>query len=118
MTTSEKVAALVDARARIADPARWTQFRYARDKRGHAVGPAHSTAVSWCAIGTLAKTAALHPDVSYSECLTALSEGVPGLSIVGLNDRGTKGAPGQTPYAAVLAAYDDAIARLQAEVTP
>lgn len=115
MTTSEKVAALQDARARIADPARWTQFRYARDASGHGAAPESPLAVCWCATGSLIKTACLMTGRSYGELFRELGHYVGVGGVLSVND-----AHGSTPeaaHAAVLALYDGAIARLQAEAS-
>ena len=49
----EAVSLLRRARARIEDPAHWTQGRYARSAKGHEVKPDSESATSWCAIGAL-----------------------------------------------------------------
>lgn len=48
---------LIEARALIADPANWTQRRYARNKRGHPVDYDSQRAVSFCAAGACFKVA-------------------------------------------------------------
>ena len=47
------VELLTRAKARIADPARWTQHANARNSIGEQVGASDAAAVQWCAHGTL-----------------------------------------------------------------
>jgi hypothetical protein len=54
---TELLADLRALRALLEDPARWTQFKMARDARGARIGPFHSSAVSWCLAGGIIRVA-------------------------------------------------------------
>lgn len=92
---------LIAARAKIADPANWTQHDYARRKCGYAVNPTSTYAECWCAIGALAAvigdTVRAEKSVPYFELRDAM-----GLDIDDFNDTHT--------HAEVLAKFDEAIA--------
>ncbi len=51
------IDALKAAKARIENPANWTRGWFARDHRGEDCGSLSHMAVSWCALGTLYRTA-------------------------------------------------------------
>jgi len=125
MTTAEKLAALVDARERIADPARWTQGSYAVDTYGSEIDPLDTHAVCWCATGSLARTMGLNPmagdhmgdAADWVELCAYICGATEMTPLVDIND-GVRTIGGLTGHAAALAMYDSAIARLQSEVTP
>jgi len=103
MTTLETLKA---ARLKIADEGRWTFGEYARNRNEGPVAPNSPKAYCWCAIGALcvvtrcsAKTILLHP------AYDALANIVPRRSIHDFND--------SKPHHAVLAAFDEAIAKLE-----
>ena len=111
-------ALLVRARARIADPARWTQGAYARDAEGRQALPKSQDAVRWCALGALEaelpyrvvdRILDIPLDLRYLDAVQRLEESILAedwatpANVPGLND----GAG----HEAVLAAYDEAIRR-------
>jgi hypothetical protein len=49
------------AKAKIEDPAHWTQLVYAKDAQGRAVSAQSHTAVCWCARGVLISLSDLRP---------------------------------------------------------
>lgn len=51
---------LIDARAHIAEPDRWTQEAYARDHQGHNVRPRDPEARCWCMLGAIAYCSNVH----------------------------------------------------------
>lgn len=61
----EALVALREARALIADPAKWTAGAFARGANGRAVPPGGKHAVCWCAEGALAKVCRIHADKLY-----------------------------------------------------
>ena len=104
----EAVEVLRKARALISDPARWTRGNYASGPDGKPRRPLDRDAVQWCALGAIGR-------VAYSSrcgelAMVALRDTTVRAANVGAatyNDR--KG------HAAVLAAFDETIARLEAE---
>lgn len=101
MTTMTVKEVLIAARAKIADPAHWTQFEYARRISGFGVSPESTYAECWCAIGALASvvgdTARAEKSAPYNALLDAMGEDVDNF-----NDTHT--------HAEVLAKFDEAIA--------
>ena len=61
---------LTKAKAVIADPKHWAQGQYAKDAKGHPVGPAEPDAVCWCSVGVLEKVA--HEEDTYSTRFAAM----------------------------------------------
>lgn len=100
---------LCAARARIADPARWTQGACARDDEGEACVSVSTHARSWCAVGA----------ISYEGELAYARMGLEGSSIalqmlrtlIGDDVMNWNDAPERT-HAEVIAAFDQAIADL------
>lgn len=91
---------LIAARAKIADPANWTQGECARDSTGKEVHSSSDRAVCWCSIGAIANTIALDGGV-FNNVITELEFVIPG-GISTFNDTHT--------HAEVLAKFDEAIA--------
>jgi hypothetical protein len=96
---------LIAARARIADPAHWTQFAMARDSEGQSVAARSPRAVSWCMTGALSYYS---DDASWWSAYLRLSTQVDYGRLVEFGNTHT--------HAEVLAAFDRAIAQL--ETTP
>lgn len=90
---------LIAARAKIADPANWTQRVSAREVNGHVVAHDDAMAVCWCALGALANV--IWRNDIYWAAESALSDAIGG-SIHKFNDTHT--------HAEVLAKFDEAIA--------
>lgn len=102
MTTLDVLKA---ARELIRDPARWCQDAFACDADGDAVHTLDPQAVRWCAVGALNKVA---PSSEVSADAYGLLEVAAGpICVSDIND-----AEG---HEAVLAVYDEAIARLERE---
>lgn len=97
MTTRE---ILIAARALIAAPEGWTQGEYARDADGCAVDPDNPDAVCFCALGAIER--ACERGIDGDEAIQAIQR-IVGL-VAGFNDTHT--------HAAVVAMFDEAIARL------
>jgi hypothetical protein len=57
MTTTVQKQVLLDARALIADPARWTRSYLARNAAGHPVHWCDPSATTWCAMGAIYRSA-------------------------------------------------------------
>lgn len=100
MTTLEILKA---ARELLSTPARWTKLAYARDAGGAAVMPSNANAVCWCIEGSIVKCSG---DWSMEwarpiECDVAAD-------VASFNDRES------TTHADILAAFDRAIAKLEA----
>ena len=57
MTTTVQKQVLINARALIADPARWTQHMYACTATGQKVSWYDQSAKKWCAMGALYRAA-------------------------------------------------------------
>lgn len=68
--TSAKV--LQVGRELIRDKAHWTTCAYARDANGHVCLPNHYHAVTFCAVGALARAASSESNGSYREALDYL----------------------------------------------
>lgn len=97
MTTAE---VLQKARDLIADESRWTHGYFARDEHGFEVEAIEPSACKWCAIGAVYRVLDFDDDGGMApmpEAAYALPR-----NIVDINDRGD--------HAAVLAAFDEAIA--------
>lgn len=92
---------LIAARARIAEPERWTQDAWARDKSGHVrLDPRHALAEKWDARGAIYKECEGHPDELYATCVALVGEHLSGGIAYG-NDYNT--------HEQVRAAFDRAI---------
>lgn len=94
---------LIQARALIADPARWCRKALARDPKGKVCPPDSPEAVSWCALGAMAKVAWEHEFPLLHEVLAKCPNylGLPWDQVAQLNDRGG--------HDQVLALYDKKI---------
>lgn len=96
---------LIDAKARIQDPAHWTQEYLARDERGFVVSHYEPTACKWCAMGSLFLSAATVPTHVYQDADRALDDAAealyPGVPYPVVNDR--------LGHEAIMAVYDRAI---------
>jgi hypothetical protein len=57
MSTTVQKQVLINARALIADRARWTRCTFARTASGHQVVWYAETAAKWCAVGALYRAA-------------------------------------------------------------
>ena len=57
MTTTVQKQVLINARALIADPARWTTAALARTANGHQVEWHDRSAIKWCAQGAIYRAA-------------------------------------------------------------
>jgi len=96
---------LTKAKALIADPKHWAQGFYAKDSKGHDVGPAKPHAVCWCSLGALNKVA--HEESIYSARFAATRY----LSKV-VDECGYRGIPDfndSSSHEAVMKAWDKAI---------
>lgn len=89
---------LIAARAKIADPANWTQGMLARDASGIPVEVCSSRAACWCAVGAVAESAPYELTNTTVEFLNKAA----GMQIETFNDTHT--------HAEVLAKFDEAIA--------
>jgi hypothetical protein len=65
------IKALKEARAIIADPARYVQNAMARDAHGSKISPRHPAAVCFCSMGALARTTDDHGE-TYERAMTRL----------------------------------------------
>lgn len=107
MRTAKEI--LQASRARIADPAHWTQHAYARDAAGKQVGYISNIAVCWCAHGSLLAESwkevtirNLRADLEASEALNEVARTLfDNASLAMVNDN--------IGHAAVLRIYDLAI---------
>lgn len=108
MKTRSKTAALLErARARIADPARWTQGALARDANGEETCAGYPNAVRWCAIGALyAEQPYRYRRDGRDGAIRRLARAMGGSGVGDVYDL-NDGRPGT--HAAVLAMYDEAI---------
>jgi hypothetical protein len=68
---------LKDARARIADPTRWTKGANARNAEGREVVGGDDRATCWCAVGAVLQQPEPIADSALREALFALSAHVP-----------------------------------------
>lgn len=99
MTTK---AVLVAARARILDPAHWTQGALARDKNGVPMSDVFNTAAAcWCATGALHLCGHSAKNVKFYTALSHLSRFTGGSGIAKFNDKHT--------HREVIAMFDAAI---------
>lgn len=99
---------LKEARAIIATPGKWTKGEFARDKEGNKVGICSPDASQFCAVGAINRIGRAAGDVTFARA--AFLEAEP--AGVWFNDHPN------TTHADVLAAFDRAIAKLEAEGTP
>jgi hypothetical protein len=108
MTTTVHKQVLINARALIADPARWTQRMYASTASGQKVAWYDPSAAKWCAVGALYRAAydllgdakeATRIGNAAAKCIRPRCRFRGGLPA--MND--TQG------HAAVLAAFDEAL---------
>jgi hypothetical protein len=111
VTTKTKTTALLErARARLADPYRWTRHKLARDAEGREIAPGMPGAVRWCAVGALyAEQPYRYRGDGLRGAIRRLARAVGGTrltDVYGVND-GTAGKAGT--HAAVLAIFDEAI---------
>lgn len=90
---------LIAARAKIADPANWTQGTLARDVHGTPVGVLSKRASCWCSVGAVAECST-SVDIT-NEAMFLLAKVCEGPAEA-FNDRRT--------HAEVLAKFDEAIA--------
>ena len=101
MTTLEVLKA---ARELISKPENWTTVFLARDANGNPVPPCSSEATCFCAIGAIENAAGGGPEAAaHCELRSEMQYG----SIAAFND--------SQGHAAVIAAFDRAIARLSEE---
>jgi hypothetical protein len=113
MTLSQILRA---ARETIADPKHWTQGAYARDKHGVPVDSLRGEGCTFCTFGAVRHVVAKE-NAEYFEAEVALDSSVPrdgmGATIgaINFNDAPT------TTHADVLALFDRAIARAEAQET-
>lgn len=94
------------ARELLSDPARWTKGVNARDAAGERVGILSVDAACWCMWGALDK---VRGTSGWDDAVEALRAAVGGAPVSCWND-----APART-HAEVLAAFDRAIASLEAQ---
>jgi hypothetical protein len=99
MTTREVLQA---SRDRIADPERWCQGAYAKNKGGLEVCPLSPEACQWCVSGSIMKT--INATLARNRYSSLLDRFSGYLTIERANDLGG--------HAAILAAFDKAIAGL------
>lgn len=100
------VETLKAAKVLISDPAKWTQGSYARAVRGHEVGPSEPDAVCWCSYGALQHVRRASSDSAWGDALIELMTAMGG-GIAAFNDN--------NDHAAVMAAFDRAIAQAEAD---
>lgn len=97
MTVKE---ALIAARAKIADPAHWTQGSQAKTIDGYPVFARNHLATCWCSIGAIYFVDGIYTSISATNALKALEKAM-GKAIFDFNDTHT--------HAEVLAKLDEAI---------
>jgi hypothetical protein len=108
MMTAHEI--LIAARARIAQPERWTKKAFARNALGQEVFPISASAVCWCMMGAMRSVAYTTTSDGYfvihsvDPAETAIENAHNGLSCPELNDND------KTTHADVLAMFDRAIA--------
>lgn len=90
---------LIAARAKIADPANWTQGEFARDSKAKQVHSRSKSAVCWCSLGAIASETG--PYGGFNAASSELASVING-SITNFNDTHT--------HAEVIAKFDEAIA--------
>lgn len=95
------VSLLTAARNLISDPNHWCQGAYARTVYGNPVGPAESSAVTWCAFGALNYLAADEDGIALQKAEVALTVACDGNAVF-INDL--------VGHEAILAKFDEAIA--------
>lgn len=93
---------LIAARAKIADPANWTQGEYARTLEGYPLDVHSRNAECWCSIGALACVMGDVVLAEHSASHKALEDVMGTRWIAEFNDTHT--------HAEVLAKFDEAIA--------
>jgi hypothetical protein len=108
MTEASNVCALLeDARARIADPSRWTKMFLARNDHGYHVSAFTEDACCWCSLGSLMRSASEKDAWDYytpaCQELRCAAIDICGVGIVLANDT--------CDHATVLRMYDHAIIR-------
>lgn len=92
---------LVAARALIAEPNRWTRFKYAKRADGKEVQPGDPRAVCWCSMGALYS---VHTSHEVTELARNTLRAAVGRGVASFND--------SSVHADVLKMFDDAIASI------
>lgn len=101
---SKEVADLLRrAKAKIATPERWTQYKVARNTRGGYVDPLNPEATCWCSVGALVAVRADRYGPLYSRAVKALSIAA-GYNIERFNDAD------ETTHHQIVGVFDRAIA--------
>lgn len=101
------VELLKAARAKIADPANWTTEVLAKDTKGEQVDFSHPSACQWCGLGALFAVDGLYTGSAAD--LYHAAQVLYKKSPASVND--------QLGHSAVLAIYDYAIAKAEAEAS-
>ena len=109
MATTIQKQVLIDARALIADPARWTMWMLASTERGRPVAWHDRSARRWCAVGAIHR-AALDLIGNRSQAVRIANEVIAGIAPLA-SVRGSLPAVNDAEgHAAVIVLFDRALA--------
>lgn len=110
---SAVVSVLREARARIADPARWTCGESARDGVGDPCAAVEECAVCWCALGSVEACRAWDVEGQALGLMSGVARAL-GYDAIGSSCTAMLNDAPETTHADVLALYDLAIEQAEA----